>query len=362
MLPESHPLKRASFAAALFAALSCQVQAQQAAPASSAAAATSSAAAAADREAAGIKPGAASAETMGVDAVLEKVTPADLARAQALSGGLAGDIMRAYEERMRDGGAVVSTSKQLRRYADSIASEAIQAERDGALEFLGIDPQAQTAVYVFVSYSMPLELLRAYVLDAMWGGATVVFRGAPPDRSLGDFVTKDLRALVYGKSAAANISLDPRLFDSYGITTVPAIVFSQDRSQLSCEGLRPRAVKVADQSFSYHECPPLEPNSFYKMSGAVSTRFALESFAEKGAQGVRPYLAALSKGYAQGSKPPREQQAFSGKWEDIVSPEESARIKQFVKEQGIREEDLLKGDYRQPPAAIPSTPPARPQP
>lgn len=245
--------------------------------------------------------------------------------AEAAAGEAAGRevvkaILDAYEQK-KTAPSVTATAQQTRKFADSIADEAMQASRDEVLEFLGIPANGTSAVYVFVSYSMPLPMLRAYAIEAMWSGATLVVRGVPPGKDLGDFITSDLRQLVYGKGAAANISIDPRLFDAYGVTAAPTIVLSTVREDIQCQGAGDVPVQLEEgKSASYTSCPPLSEDSYWKLSGGVSLGFALQSFKDAGAAPAEVHLEALARGLATGTTSSKAQVPFSGKWDDVLSP------------------------------------------
>lgn len=258
----------------------------------------------------------------------QPANPANKASAQEqgqeIGKSIVNDILKAYEEKKSD--SDVERVNNLRRRADDIANATISQERDKVLDFLGIDPQSSDALYYFVSWSMPLEMLRAYAIDAMWSGGTLVFKGVPPGKDLVRFVTDDLRQLVYGKGAAANISIDPRLYDAYGVTTVPAIVFTTVRDNMQCQGVNPVSFKSGDQMLTYDTCPELASDKYWKISGSISTSYALDSFKEAGAAGVDPYKRALAKGLATGAMPTKEQKPYVGDWKDALSPSEQAAL------------------------------------
>jgi len=147
--------------------------------------------------------------------------------------------------------------EQQRRRADDIADKTLAESRKEVLDFLGIDAEGQTSLYYFVSYNMPLSMLRAYALEAMWAGGTLVLRGVPPGKTLAQFVTEDLRELVHDKGAAAAISVDPRLFDAYQVKLVPSIVLTTERSNFECTGRNPTPFTYKRQRLSYDRCPPI---------------------------------------------------------------------------------------------------------
>lgn len=247
------------------------------------------------------------------------MSPEELRRATEIGVSLANEMLRAYEERVTP--EMVQEARRVRQRFDDIASEALTAERRRILEFLGIDPDGSSALFVFVSWSMPLELLRAYALEAMWSGATLVVRGVPPGRDFGDFLTNDLRELVYGK-AAAHVALDPRMFDAFQVRAVPAIVLSKVMNNFECQGVEQVRFQYQGQELSYDACPPLPENAFLKMSGAVSLSYALQAFVDDGHEVARPYLRALASGWREGKPPGRDQVPFRGEWRSVLSPEE----------------------------------------
>ncbi len=261
---------------------------------------------------------------------LDKVSDEDLRRAKADAAAMVKDILHAYETRRTP--EMEQLAQQTRRRADDIANEAIAAERDKVLEFLGIDPQSDTALYYFVSWSMPVEMLRSYAVEAMWSGGTLVFKGVPPGKDVGSFLTQDLRGLIYGKGAAANISIDPRLFDAYDVKAVPSLVFTTVRANMQCQGVNPVSFKVDEQQQgSYDTCPELDPKTYWKLSGAVTGSYALQAFIDDGAKMAEPYLKAIARGWAGLSAPGKEQKPFTGKWEQVLSPSEQMAAKDAAK-------------------------------
>lgn len=252
--------------------------------------------------------------------MLKGATPEAVEDAQRTGADVARDLLNAYETLRTPQMEQLGT--QQRRRADDIADAAMSAERDKVLDFLGLDPQSSSALYFFVSWSMPIEMLRSYAIEAMWSGGIMLFKGVPPGKEIGTFVLKDLQELVYGKGAAANISIDPRLFDAYDIQTVPSIVFTTVRSDMSCQGINPVLFRANDMDLSYDTCPKLDPSVYSKMTGAVTTSYALQTFIEDGRPQAQPHLTALSRGWTQGQTPGKVQKPFSGKWEAVLTPSE----------------------------------------
>ena len=218
-----------------------------------------------------------------------------------------------------DSPQIQSDVQRVSREAETIANPAMQRRRDRLLRFLGINPQGSTQLYIFVSWSMPLPMLRAYEIESMWTGAPLVFRGIPKGATLRTFIVKDLRELVWGKGAGADISIDPRLFDLYHVTTVPTIVLSRRIERMSCAiGVTFSAGK--EGTLEYDRCSRMNPDRFIKVEGAVTTAYALREFERNGWPQAHQYLVALRKGYTHGVPASPTQPPFAGKWSTVRFP------------------------------------------
>lgn len=259
--------------------------------------------------------------------MLRSISPEALKAGQELGASVVRDVLDAYRTKATPEN--YRFAEETRRRVDSIANEAMEADRAAVMEFLGIDPAADTGLYVFVSWSMPLELLRSYAIEAMWSGGTLVFRGVPPGEEPVVFITEKLRQLVYGKGAAANISIDPRLFDAYQVTSVPTLVFTTQRQDMQCTGVNPTPLQLKNgKTASYDKCPELAEDTYWKVTGAVTTNYALQTFIDDGATLAKPYLDSLARGWANGQKPDKTQRPFTGAWETVPSPSEQLAARQ----------------------------------
>lgn len=253
-------------------------------------------------------------------------------KAQAIQTGqnIVVEMLQAYEKNehilFSDKNSLSQAMKRVKQRADDIADETIAAQREEVLSFLGLDPDRSTNLYYFVSWSMPTDMLRSYALEAMWSGGTLVFKGVPPGQNFGDFMSQGLASLTYGKGVSANISLDPRLYDAYRIDTVPAIVLTTYRTEFECIGINPKSFDYNGKSLSYDTCPALDDSKYSRMTGAVTTNYALQTFIEDGFEEAKPYLAALARGFALGQVPDKAQKPFTGKWESVLSPSEKMAI------------------------------------
>lgn len=263
---------------------------------------------------------------MTLESLSKDITPEKRKEIEALGRAITENAQGARNSEF--GQAMAKTGEQMARRVDQIADAAMAADRDKVLRFLGIDEKRDGSLYFFISFEMPLELMRAYAVEAMWTGGTLVVRGVPPGRDLGKFITEDLRALVYGKGASSVISLDPRLFDGYKITSVPSIVYSLERTNFDCRSTNPKVFEYQEKTLSYDRCPPVDESKYWKITGAVTADFALREFVKAGAPGAQSNLDALAKGFATGTVAPRAQQPFRGEWKDAFTPEELMSIRE----------------------------------
>jgi type-F conjugative transfer system pilin assembly protein TrbC len=244
------------------------------------------------------------------------LSPVERAKFEALTR----DLQQAAQRGLQDPQQQQQAADMV-RHVDEIANPQMAAEREKVLRFLGINPRSTHALYIFLSWSMPVEMLRAYAIEAMWTGAIVVFRGVPPGRSLPDFLVKDLRQLVWDQGASATLSLDPRLFEAYRVSIVPTIVLTRTRDNYMCAGAGTRVVHVGGQTASYSLCPPVTDNQYIKLSGAVTLDYALKTFQEQGRHEADMYLSALQRAYGAGQAATRLQQPFRGEWKDAFTPQ-----------------------------------------
>jgi conjugal transfer pilus assembly protein TrbC len=128
---------------------------------------------------------------------------------------------------------------------------------------------------VFVSLSMPEEALKQIIDQTSAAGGFVVFRGFP-NNSVKQFVA-GMSKVVSNDDQFAAIGVDPRLFRAFGVQAVPTYVaVSSDFTP--CDGLT---------------CTTTPP-PFDAMSGNVTVRYALETFAEDNGPGALVARTALS--------------------------------------------------------------------
>jgi conjugal transfer pilus assembly protein TrbC len=131
----------------------------------------------------------------------------------------------------------------------------------------------------FASTAMPAAALRQMIDDVTHAGGVVVFRGLPQG-SAKAFVAALSKVADEGKSMDG-VGIDPRLFRAFAVDAVPTYVVAASDFDL-CSGF--------DCASSV---PPHD-----RMSGNVTARYALETFADGGGPGARiaaQHLARLDE-------------------------------------------------------------------
>jgi len=119
-------------------------------------------------------------------------------------------------------------------------------------------------LYVFVSSSMPIPLLKSYASDALKYDATLVFKGLPE----GSF--KELAELIVqlkddehhdSEDNIANATIDDESFTRFDVSSVPTIILT------------------SEPSYHPNQTPYIK---FDKIAGNVGIRHALEQFKDSG--------------------------------------------------------------------------------
>lgn len=242
---------------------------------------------------------------------------------------------------LRNGPKTEEYQKQaatIARKADDIASATMAQDRKQVLEFLGVNADGESGLYYFVSWSMPIEVLRSYAVEAMWAGGTLVFKGIPAGMDMKTYISNSLGDLVYGKGASASISIDPRLYDVYDVKVVPTIVYTEDRNQFACDSEVKRTLVVDKQEIPLYRCPTIDPSKFWKISGSITSDFALRQMIGAGAKGAEVHLNALAKGFATGETVPKLQQGFSGEWKSAITPSDLRAIKEATESMQLKQQ------------------------
>jgi len=127
-------------------------------------------------------------------------------------------------------------------------------------------------VYILISSSMPMELIRAYALDAITYNARLIYKGIDPNHRLMWFAKRYILPLR-GKKLAPTVDINPVPFSLWKVDSVPTIVFSKKEP-------------ICGETFDaggFKDCKPAPENTYWKMSGAVDVTWALRQFKDEGA-------------------------------------------------------------------------------
>ncbi|MDA8118915.1 MAG: TrbC family F-type conjugative pilus assembly protein [Gammaproteobacteria bacterium] len=178
------------------------------------------------------------------------------------------------------------------------AMQNLVSQRSQILRLLGVPANKTGYVYYFVSTSMPTALLKAYARDAIWDGGMLVFRGIVPGHGIGWFLRHVMLKLkhVTVDGSTPTVTIDPNLYDAYGVRLVPAIVYSAMQPWETCAQTIPATLVTGGKTVRYHRCAPEGAKSYWKVSGAVSTWYALSRFHAMGAPGTGRLLRAMRAG------------------------------------------------------------------
>lgn len=237
--------------------------------------------------------------------------------------------------------------QQPSRRFSGIADDKMEGDWLKLREALGINTDDQ--LYIFVSFSMPESLIRAYALDAAYTGATLVFRGIDDETDLRSFVFQKIMPLVHAGETGTPIQIDPRLFDVFGVKQVPSIVLAKTTDAILCETGTHETGLYQEEPILYPKCTPMEPDTFWLLSGAVTTQYALQTFKQAGADSAQDFLKNLSTGYVHGS----------------IAGEEDAQQRQGIEENAFKEElkwlaernaEILRERYQDEKTTVYSTP------
>lgn len=137
-------------------------------------------------------------------------------------------------------------------------------------------------IYVFVSETIPMNVLRTYAADiSRWNDprVTMVVRGfiggmdtlGPTAGFVAKVIKKDNSCDLAGGSdcplLGVNLVVDPMLFRRYGITQVPAFVYA-------------RGVQVSNPDMSEGKEENIKVDDFYSLAGDVSLKYAFQRFGD----------------------------------------------------------------------------------
>lgn len=119
--------------------------------------------------------------------------------------------------------------------------------------------QDKSNLFVLVSFSMPEVLIKQYITEGKIYGANVVVIGLIDN----DFLLTQMKIKeIIGESKRGGVMIDPNIFMTYKVDTVPAILLTTD--EYPCQSSM------------------CSSDKFDIMYGSVRIKYALESFAAGG--------------------------------------------------------------------------------
>lgn len=175
----------------------------------------------------------------------------------------------------------------------------------------GTLPGNDGKLYIFVSRSMPLALLRAYAVEAFYIGATLITKGIRRGDTILEYVTAAMSDFNSADNQhLAGMEINPNLFDMFGVNVVPAVVWTNrvglDDIGAGCQNLpdgqEPPKIElegpfnntiVADKPV----CALAAPASYYKIAGALKMEYVLDRFEEAGLarEATEPFRRRLAE-------------------------------------------------------------------
>ncbi|WP_206245746.1 type-F conjugative transfer system pilin assembly protein TrbC [Novosphingobium terrae] len=137
------------------------------------------------------------------------------------------------------------------------------------------DDHSAPVFVAFASLSMPQDALSRLIADVSRAGGMVVFRGFSAN---GGGAFREGLAKAMPKDGMPHVGIDPRLFKAYHVEAVPTYVAASSSFEL-CSG---------------PDCQTAPP-PFDRITGNVTTHFALETMADGNGPGAPVAKAALKR-------------------------------------------------------------------
>lgn len=181
-----------------------------------------------------------------------------------------------------------------------------------------------TALYYFISFSMPDALIKAYLLDATWNGGILVVRGIPKGMTLPQFLQKKMLPLVQYKGSHARIEINPNLFEMYDVTMVPTLLIG--KIEPSIKGCQSSFKKIPASTLSFQECHKMDSNRYWKIEGSLTTLWALNKLKESGAP-TTPYIERV---HGLRLSPVKDEKGFNGNWQKALMPYADGAIQSLL--------------------------------
>ena len=229
------------------------------------------------------------------------LSPTDV---QAVQVGAQGGVTAAANQDKIDPQLVASTEQTSARF-DQLVRQAYVSALPAKDQPLGRSillgdgtvPGSQGKLYIFVSRAMPMSLLRAYAIQALYMGGTLVVKGVRKGDSIKDYVEDAMNDFnSSGGQVLAGLDIDPNLFDIFNVTMVPSVVWT---NRANVEGVGAGCEHLPDDAphpqitldgpndtqitVDRPMCLPAPDSSYYKITGALALTYVLDRFESAGA-------------------------------------------------------------------------------
>lgn len=171
----------------------------------------------------------------------------------------------------------------------------------------GTLPGHNGRLLIFVSRSMPMSMLRAYAMDAMYLGAPLVVKGLRKGQTVKEYVEESVEQFnsVDGQHLAS-MEINPNLFDMFDVKVVPTVVWTNrvglDDINSSCDEpagppemvsfMGPHDVPIEAERPT---CAKAPESSYYKIAGSLNMDYVLDRFEAAGLakEATAPFRAGL---------------------------------------------------------------------
>lgn len=262
------------------------------------------------------------ADTRGVE-TLRAITSND-------ATGLSAEVIQSVRSAQAAAQAAVARSQTPGATTEFIRQQAQDMDRKAREAFVAALPPKDRALgervllhnsgvgggtlLYFVSRSMPKALLRAYALEAMRTGGSLVTKGIRKGDTLKEYMQEALADFnMADNQVLSSIDINPNMFDMFQVSMVPAIVWTNktglDEAGSGCEDPdSPEAITLDgpnDESLVVDRpgCAAAPEASYVKITGVLNTWYALERFEQAGVpQYIIEHYRSLLAAYRQNTK------------------------------------------------------------
>lgn len=175
-------------------------------------------------------------------------------------------------------------------------------------------PGDKGKLYFFVSRSMPMSMLKAYALDALYTGGTLVVKGIRKGDTIKEYIEEAVNDFNNAEGQVlSSLEVNPNLYDMFQVDVVPSVVWTNriglEDIGAGCENL-PEGAPVPkvtlpgpnDELLEVDRptCAPAPSTAYYKLTGALTLPYVLDRFEQAGLSkaATEQYRRALAERHA----------------------------------------------------------------